>query len=65
MLMCLSVLGLVFNIFGTFLVGFISQGGIPKKGQTIKAPNRCVAFLGWVAVLIGFIFQLFGLFLQK
>lgn len=63
--MCLSVLGLFLNIIGTIFVGFVSQGGIPKKGEPIKAPKRGVAYLGWGFVLIGFILQLLGLILQK
>ena len=63
--MYLSISGLFFNIAGTILVGFVSQGGIPKKGQRIKAPKWRVAFLGWGAVLVGFFLQLLGLILQK
>ena len=37
--MCLSIFGLIFNMIGTIFVGFVSQGGIPKKGEPIKAPK--------------------------
>ena len=63
--MYLSISGLIFNMIGTFLVGFVSQGGIPKKGQPIKAPKRGVAYLGWGFVLVGFFLQFLGLILQK
>ncbi len=63
--MYLSISGLIFNIAGTILVGFVSQGGIPKKKQPIKAPKRGVAYLGWGFVLVGFSLQFLGLILQK
>ena len=63
--MYLSIFGLIFNMIGTILVGFASQGGIPKKGEPIKAPKRWVAYLGWGIVLVGFFLQLLGLIFEK
>ncbi|MDY2911192.1 MAG: hypothetical protein SOT58_03950 [Agathobacter sp.] len=63
--MYLSILGLCLNMLGTFLVGFVSQGGIPKKGEPIKAPKWRFAFAGWGLVLLGFFLQLLGLIFEK
>ena len=63
--MYLSISGLIFNMVGTFLVGFASQGGMPKKGELVKAPIRWVSYLGWGFVFVGFFLQLLGLILQK
>lgn len=63
--MCLSIFGLIFNMIGTIFVGFVSQGGIPKKGEPIKAPKRWVSYLGWGFVFVGFFLQLLGLIFEK
>ena len=55
---CLMITGLVFSIFGTVITGFIAQGGVPKSGEIIKAPNRKLIFFGWSLLLLGFVAQL-------
>ena len=54
------LIGLICSVIGSILTGFISQGGIPKRGETIKAPKRNVALAGWGLILIGFIIQTFA-----
>ena len=49
--------GLLCSIIGTALTGLLSQGGVSKKGDYIKAPNRNLAFIGWILILVGFIIQ--------
>ncbi len=52
--------GLALSIIGTILTGFIATGGIPKKGDYIRAPKRIPMYLGWALILLGFVLQLLG-----
>jgi hypothetical protein len=37
------------------MLGFISTGGVPKRGDPIKAPNYKLASIGWIIIILGFI----------
>lgn len=58
LLKLLNITGLSFSTFGSILVGFISQKGIPKKGEPIRAPKYRVAIAGWILIIFGFILSL-------
>lgn len=54
----LGILGAFSSFVGTILVGFVAQGGIPRKGQMIKAPNYTNSVIGWGLIALGFLLAL-------
>ncbi len=54
----LQIAGASFSVIGSILVGLLSQGGIPKKGDPIRAPNRLVSVVGWILIIFGFLVSL-------
>jgi len=41
-----------------FFVSIIAQGGIPKRGDFIRAPKKTWVIGGWVLILISFMIQI-------
>jgi len=51
-------IGQIIAFIGTILVGFVAQGGIPKRGDIIMAPNKNITYLGWIFISSGLLISL-------
>lgn len=54
----INIIGLSLSVFGSILVGLIAQGGVPKKGDPIKAPKYKTTYCGWIFIILGFLISL-------
>lgn len=57
------LIGLILSIVGSILTGLIAKGGIPKRGDIIKADQMQCAAIGWIFMIAGFVMQAVAIFL--